>query len=155
MHFINNTTGKDFSHKWNGRAFSFPAGKLTAIAVGDDETNKSVAYHFAKHLANREIGEKFTNKAGRDSLAASFVKDGDINEIINEAKAEDLASEEVVEEELVGSPDEPADLSPAVDEELIDSLPDDIGDAESEEEFEGLGEDEEETPEEETEDEQA
>lgn len=45
-----NFSNEDFSWKWDGVSFNFPAGQETYL-----EEDK--AHHFAKHLVDREIGK--------------------------------------------------------------------------------------------------
>jgi hypothetical protein len=46
-----NWTNEDFSHKWNGEPYDFPAG--TSILLP-----QYLAEHFAKHLTDRELQKK-------------------------------------------------------------------------------------------------
>lgn len=48
-----NYSKTDFTHKWDGVDYSFPAGQSMMLESG-------LAFHFAKHLAVRELNEKGT-----------------------------------------------------------------------------------------------
>ena len=52
--FVNWTT-EDFTHQWAGTEYTFKAGDKTIL-------EESLAIHFAKHLADREL-----NKEGKDT----------------------------------------------------------------------------------------
>lgn len=51
-----NWTNEDFYHAWDGTVYTFKAGESTHLET-------SLALHFAKHLANREVvkQDKFIN----------------------------------------------------------------------------------------------
>ena len=94
-----NYSNEDFSHKWDGDDYDFPASQSMMLEAG-------LALHFAKHLAVREL-----NKAGTEVLGKLVIENemkkalglGDTIEAENDTKlAQALlnknAKEEVKEE---------------------------------------------------------
>lgn len=79
-----NYTDEDFTHKWDGKAFTFKAGK--EIYLEDH-----LAEHFAKHLAEREM-----LKDGKEDFI-----DVEKQEYIDKI----IISEEETEEEIEDIPD--------------------------------------------------
>ena len=81
-----NSTKEDFSHMWDGEVFSFPAGETMLLKEG-------LAWHFAKHLAVRELNKlggksAFTNRTNVEKMMAKFVILESETEELSEAKLE-------------------------------------------------------------------
>lgn len=64
---ITNYSDEDFTHKWDSVDYTFPAGKSTMMEA-------SLALHFAKHLAVRELNKRNVPSLGRNVIGEEMKK---------------------------------------------------------------------------------
>lgn len=73
--YLTNFTDEDFVTSWDGKEYTFPAGKRTPILIGTPLDNQEIRKLFAKKLCEREIF------LGKDWLKneKSARKDGEVH----------------------------------------------------------------------------
>lgn len=73
--YLTNFTDEDFVTSWDGKEYTFPAGKRTPVLIGSPLDNQEIRKLFAKKLCEREIF------AGKDWLKneKSARKDGEVH----------------------------------------------------------------------------
>jgi len=73
--YLTNFTDEDFVTSWDGKEYTFPAGKRTPVLIGTPLDNQEIRKLFAKKLCEREIF------AGKDWLKNEKAarKDGEVH----------------------------------------------------------------------------
>ena len=72
--YLTNFTNEDFVTSWDGKEYTFPAGKRTPVVIGSPLENQEIRKLFAKKLCEREI---FAGKDWLKNEKASR-KDGNV-----------------------------------------------------------------------------